>query len=112
VQCILLHPDSGYSAYDIDGNGVIQYLEYEALSQYLLQDKNKGGSTLFATGEVLASILPESPEHMRIPTIINKISGDGTLGSNLALELYSGIWQYLAIIAGVKFYKLIPGKFT
>ena len=50
----------------------------------------------------LISFLPSSPESARIPNQITKLTGDGTLASNLLLELYSGIWQVLLIMALIK----------
>lgn len=60
----------------------------------------------------LISILPQTPNNLRLPTIIANFAGQGTLGSNLALELYSSLWQFYALIAFIKFYKMIPGKGT
>lgn len=56
-----------------------------------------------------ASILPQSPENARIPTIISKMMGEGSLAGNLAVELYSGIWQYLGVLTTFKLFKLIKG---
>lgn len=68
--------------------------------------------SLAKLADALANFLPSSPDNVRLPTIIENLSGEQTLASNLAIELYSSAWQYLAIIAFVKFYKLIPGKGT
>lgn len=67
---------------------------------------------LQSMANMFVSILPQTPQSMRLPTLIANIAGQGSLGGNLALELYTGIWQYLGIIAFIKFYKLIPGKFS
>lgn len=69
-------------------------------------------SYLVRIGNSLINFLPQSPENVRIPNIIANMVGQGTIGANLAIELYSAVWQYLAIIVFVKFYKLIPGKST
>lgn len=67
---------------------------------------------LVQVGNSLINYLPQSPANVRIPNIISNMVGQGTIGANLAIELYSAVWQYLAIIVFVKFYKLIPGKST
>ena len=70
------------------------------------------GFTLAKLATTLITILPSSPDSVRLPTIIANFGGAGSLAGNLGLELYSGVWQYLGIIAFVKFYKLIPGKMS
>jgi hypothetical protein len=72
----------------------------------------EGGGLLETAANVLSSVLPRTPEQFRIPTILANLGGQGSLAGNLALELYSGIWQYILIIVSIKFYQLIPGKFT
>lgn len=67
---------------------------------------------LTGLGNAFINILPSSPNEVRIPTILNNMLGQGSLGGNLAVSLYNGIWQYMAIIVFVKFYKLLPGKST
>lgn len=67
---------------------------------------------LTSAGTVLINLLPSSPDSVRIPTIINQALGQGTLGANVAIELYSTIWQFLTVILLIKFYKLIPFKAT
>jgi hypothetical protein len=59
-----------------------------------------------------ASILPQSPDNMKLSTLVTSAGGVGTLGGNLLLELFSGVWQYLGIVVFIKFYKLIPFKAT
>lgn len=62
--------------------------------------------------DLIINILPSSPETIKIPTIIEKELGKGSLGAKLILELYSGCWQALALVALIKLYKLIPFKST
>lgn len=69
-------------------------------------------NTFVQVANALAGILPQTPNNMRLPTLISNMGGQGSLAGNLALELYSASWQYFAVIAFVKFYKLIPGKMT
>jgi hypothetical protein len=52
------------------------------------------------------SMLPQSPENMRIPTLITRISGENSLAGNLAIELYSGVWQFLGILTSFKLFKV------
>lgn len=82
---------------------------------YLLhpvQDYGTSNSFLNAANMVV-SILPQSPQNMRLPTIFaNFTGGSNTLGSNLAIEIYSAVWQFYLLIAMIKLYKLIPGKGT
>jgi hypothetical protein len=73
---------------------------------------DKEAGFLKSAADLLISILPSTPNSMRLPTILANMGGQGSLAGNLALELYSTAWQYFAIIAFVKFYKLIPGKMT
>jgi hypothetical protein len=68
--------------------------------------------TLADAANMLASILPQTPTNMRLPTLIANMGGQGSLAGNLGLELYSAAWQYFSVIAFVKFYKLIPGKMS
>jgi hypothetical protein len=57
----------------------------------------------------LIATLPQSPAAVKIPTIISKMAGEGSLASSLAVEIYSGIWQYLSLILGFKMFKFIRG---
>ena len=107
---------------DTDGDGIPDSSDPEpqnpsstALScepLYNDQKLEEKGFSLSQVANSLIQIMPQSPSSVRIPTIISNLSGDGTLGANLAIEAYSAVWQYLAIICFVKFYKLIPGKAT
>ena len=69
-------------------------------------------SSFASAGDGLIDLLPSSPDAIRFPTILTNMMGQGTLAANLAVELFSGAWQYFGVIALIKFYKLIPGKFT
>jgi hypothetical protein len=52
------------------------------------------------------SMLPQSPTNMRIPTLITKMAGENSLAGNLAIELYSGAWQFLGILTSFKLFKV------
>jgi len=54
----------------------------------------------------VVSMLPASPASVRIPTLITKMSGENSLAGNLAIELYSGAWQYLGILTSFKLFKV------
>ncbi|NES65602.1 MAG: hypothetical protein F6K24_10240 [Okeania sp. SIO2D1] len=60
---------------------------------------------------MLASALPSTPEEFRLPTIISRMAGEGTMAANLAVELFSGIWQYLGILLFFKMLKFLPLPF-
>ena len=65
------------------------------------------GNTLSFPGinQIIAR-LPQSPTNMRIPTLITKMAGENTLAGNLAIELYSGAWQFLGILTSFKLFKI------
>jgi hypothetical protein len=65
-----------------------------------------------AGGDWLINLMPSSPDAIKIPNQIVQLTGEGTLASNLRIELYSAGWQTLAIFCLIKFYKLIPFKST
>jgi hypothetical protein len=54
----------------------------------------------------VTSMLPASPANMRIPTLITKMAGQNSLAGNLAIELYSGVWQFLGILTSFKLFKI------
>ena len=54
----------------------------------------------------IIALLPQSPTGMRIPTLITKMAGENTLAGNLAIELYSGAWQFLGILTSFKLFKI------
>ncbi len=53
----------------------------------------------------IIALLPQSPTNMRIPTLITKMTGENSLAGNLAVELYSGAWQFLGILTSFKLFK-------
>lgn len=110
--------DSGGSPPSSNGNGSGTSNIWETPGEdncYLLhppdQSQNGGGVFIDAANAV-SSILPSTPNFLRLPTLISTFAGQGSLAGNLAVELYSTIWQYYAVIAFCKFYQLIPGKLT
>ena len=72
----------------------------------------KDDDSSFSPTDVFVKILPKTPDNLRLPTLIANMGGQGSLAGNFAVEIYSAAWQYFAIIAFIKFYKLIPGKMT
>jgi hypothetical protein len=54
----------------------------------------------------VVSMLPASPASVRIPTLITKMAGENSLAGNLAIELYSGAWQFLGILTSFKLFKV------
>lgn len=60
----------------------------------------------------LIDFLPESPDALKIPKLIAKLSGEGTLYANLLIEIWNGSWQAFLIFALIRLYKLIPFKAT
>ncbi len=56
-----------------------------------------------------AAFLPQSPDQFRLPTIISNMTGQGTLASQLAIELFSAVWQYAALLLSFKFIKFLRG---
>jgi hypothetical protein len=54
----------------------------------------------------VVSMLPASPTSVRIPTLITKMAGENSLAGNLAIELYSGAWQFLGILTSFKLFKV------
>jgi hypothetical protein len=54
----------------------------------------------------VTSMLPASPANMRIPTLITRMAGQNSLAGNLAIELYSGVWQFLGILTSFKLFKI------
>jgi hypothetical protein len=54
----------------------------------------------------VVSMLPASPTDARIPTLITKMAGENSLAGNLAIELYSWVWQFLGILTSFKLFKV------
>jgi hypothetical protein len=82
-------------------------------SWYMSQVADKLGCGASAGGKVgfpginqVISMLPSSPQNMRIPTLITKMAGENSLAGNLAIELYSGAWQFLGILTSFKLFKI------
>jgi hypothetical protein len=91
-----------------DGNDFTDYVQSWDMSQVA----NKLGCAA-STGKVgfpginqVIPMLPASPSNMRIPTLISKMAGENTLAGNLAIELYSGVWQFLGILTSFKLFKV------
>lgn len=79
---------------------------------YMATYSGGGGDSGFDFSSLAASIaplLPQSPAQFRLPTIISSMTGQGTLAANLAVELFSAIWQYVALLLGFKFLKFLRG---
>jgi len=74
----------------------------------LLSSGGIGGVDLTASGNWLINLMPSSPDEVKIPTQINKLAGDGSLASNLLIELYSAGWQSLALFSFIKFFRMLP----
>lgn len=64
------------------------------------------------SAEWLIERMPSSPDAIRLPTILQRQFGTGTLASELAIMLFNSVWQFLALQVAIGFYKLIPGKMT
>jgi hypothetical protein len=65
-----------------------------------------GGNVGFPGINQVVSMLPASPASVRIPSLITKMAGENSLAGNLAIELYSGAWQYLGILTSFKLFKV------
>ena len=92
-----------------DNNDFTDYVQSWDMSQVA----NKLGCAASAGGKVgfpginqVVPMLPASPSNMRIPTLISKMAGENTLAGNLAIELYSGVWQFLGILTSFKLFKV------
>lgn len=68
-----------------------------------------GSGVSFPGINQIIALLPQSPTGMRIPTLITKMSSENTLAGNLAIELYSGAWQYLGLLTAFKLFKFFKG---
>jgi hypothetical protein len=68
-----------------------------------------GGTLSFPGMNQIIALLPASPASARIPTVITRMAGQNTLASNLAIELYSGVWQYLGLLVAFKLFKFFKG---
>jgi len=78
----------------------------------ILSSSSSGNFNVLSAGDFLIQFLPSTPEAFRIPNQIELLFQDQTLAASLMIELYSAGWQFLLIMAFVKFYRLIPFKAT
>jgi len=78
----------------------------------LLSSSSSGNFNVLSAGDFLIQFLPSTPEAFRIPNQIELLFQDQTLAASLMIELYSAAWQFLLIMAFIKFYRLIPFKAT
>jgi len=63
-------------------------------------------------GNFLIQLMPSTPEAFRIPNQIEALFQEQSLAASLLIELYSAGWQFLLIMAFIKFYRLVPFKST
>ncbi len=89
-------------------------LSEEELDLYwcLLSGSSSGNFNILTAGDFLIQFLPSTPEAFRIPNQIELLFQEQTLAASLMIELYSAGWQFLLIMAFIKFYRLIPFKAT
>ncbi len=78
----------------------------------LLISSSSGNFSVLSAGDFLIHFLPSTPEAFRIPNQIEVLFQEQTLAASLMIELYSAGWQFLLIMAFIKFYRLIPFKAT
>jgi len=78
----------------------------------LLSSNSSGNFNVLSAGDFLIQFLPSTPETFRIPNQIELLFQEQTLAASLMIELYSAGWQFLLIMAFIKFYRLIPFKAT
>jgi len=117
------HDGGGLSAEQINSNilatRVVEVPHYSDQTDHIQswnmnQVANKlGCGAISANGKVgfpginqVVSMLPASPANVRIPTLITKMAGENSLAGNLAVELYSGAWQFLGILTSFKLFKV------
>jgi hypothetical protein len=86
--------------------------EEQDLYWCLLNSSSSGSFNILSAGDFLIQFLPSTPEAFRIPTQIDQLFQEQTLAASLMIELYSAAWQFLLIMAFIKFYRLIPFKAT
>ncbi len=89
-----------------------QLNEEEKDLYWCLLSSSSGNFNILSTGDFLIQFLPPTPEAFRIPNQIELLFQDQTLAASLMIELYSAAWQFLLIMAFIKFYRLIPFKAT
>jgi hypothetical protein len=79
---------------------------------WCLLSGSSGNFNILTAGDFLIQFLPSTPEAFRIPNQIEELFQEQTLAASLMIELYSAGWQFLLIMAFIKFYRLIPFKST
>jgi hypothetical protein len=79
---------------------------------WCLLSGSSGNLNILTTRDFLIQFLPSNPEALRIPNQIELLFHEQTLAASLMIELYSAGWQFLLIMAFIKFYRLIPFKVT
>lgn len=84
----------------------IQSWDMSQVANKLGCSASAGGQLKFPGINQVIALLPQSPANMRIPTLINKMAGENSLAGNLAIELYSGVWQFLGILTSFKLFKV------
>ncbi len=91
-----------------DSNDFTDYVQSWDMSQVAnkLGCAASAGKVGFPGINQVIPMLPASPSNMRIPTLISKMAGENTLAGNLAIELYSGVWQFLGILTSFKLFKV------
>jgi hypothetical protein len=89
-----------------------QLSEEEMSLYWCLFSSGSGNFNILTAGDFLIQFLPSTPEAFRIPNQIELLFQEQTLAASLMIELYSAAWQFLLIMAFIKFYRLIPFKAT
>jgi hypothetical protein len=92
-----------------DGDGHADYVQSWGMSSVANQlgcAAASGNQANFPGLNQAIALLPQSPLNMRIPTLITKMAGENSLAGNLAIELYSGVWQFLGILTSFKLFKV------
>ena len=73
------------------------------------------GFVLWLIGQLLiivSNVLPSTPQELTLQHAVNQIGETTNLGTSLIAEIIGSASQILAIVAVIKIYKLLPGKFT
>jgi hypothetical protein len=87
-------------------------LNEEEINFYWCLLSGSSGFNILTARDFLIQFLPSNPEAFRIPTQIKSLFQEQTLVASLMIELYPAAWQFLLIMAFIKFYRLIPFKAT
>jgi hypothetical protein len=86
--------------------------EEEINLYWCLLSGSSGNFNILTVGDFQIQFLPSTPEAFRIPNQIELLFQEQTLAASLMIELYSAAWQFLLIMAFIKFSRLIPFKAT